>query len=128
MNRLLFILATAAVATATAWTTSAADVPSNVQAGSPHTPPTIENLKATRAGMNQINLSWIMSGHGGFTVQSVTIHRTGTNPQGKTYKLGPVSRWSDWNATPNVQYRYSVCATDSGHQTACAYVEYRLQQ
>jgi len=128
MKKVLPIIAAATIATAIVRTTSVADVPSNLQAGSPHTPPSITNLHATRGGMNKINLAWTMSGHGGFTVKSVTIHRTVGHGQEKTVHLGPVTRWTDWNASQNVDYRYDVCATDSGHETTCAGVEYRLQQ
>ena len=128
MNKALLIFAAAALACALASTASVADVPANLQSGNTHVPPTVTNLNATRGGPSKINLSWTMTGHDGFKVHSVTIRRVGTNPNGTTVNLGPVTRWSDLNATPNVDYHYAVCAHDNGHETGCAYVEYRLHQ
>ena len=128
MNKALLIFAVVALACALTATTSTADVPSNLQSGHTHMPPTITNLNATRGGPTKITLTWTMTGHSGYIIKSVTVHRVGTNPNGTTFNLGPVTRWSDLNATPGVDYHYGVCAHDSGHETGCAYVEYRLHQ
>jgi hypothetical protein len=128
MRRALLSFATLAILCALISQMSAADVPANLQSGNTHTPPTVNNLNATRGGPNKISLSWTMSGHGGYTIQSVTIHRMGHDPAGQTTHLGVVNHWSDRNATPNVKYYYEVCAKDSGHETGCASVYYTLPQ
>jgi hypothetical protein len=105
-----------------------ADVPANLQSGNTHIPPSVNNLNATRGGAGKITLTWTMQGHGGYTIQSVTIHRVGNNPAGTTTQLGPVQHWSDTSANPNVKYYYQVCAKDNGHETGCGSVTYTLPQ
>jgi hypothetical protein len=104
-----------------------ADVPSNVQAGNKHAPPTINNLNATRGGPNTIVLTWTMSGHAGYIIKSIEIHRRGPNKT-ENVSLSPVQRWSDHNANPGVEYGYAVCATDNGGETGCAVAKYTLPQ
>ena len=128
MQKAFLRIATLAIACALIPLVSAADVPSNVQAGNTHAPPTINNLNATRGGPGKIALTWTMSGHAGYTIQSVTIHRYAGGSHGTAIHLGPVQQWSDTNAQPDVMYGYQVCAKDNGGETGCAVAKYELPQ
>jgi len=125
MRTSLKLFAAVALACALGPAVGRADVPANVQSGNTHAVPTINNLNATRGGPNKIVLTWTMSGHGGYVIKSVEIHRRGPNKT-QAVSLGPVQHYSDTAANPGVEYQYAVCATDNGHETGCGYVQYAL--
>jgi hypothetical protein len=133
MKKAVLAISALAIACALIPLISAADVPSVNQAGNTHAPPTINNLNATRGGPGKITLNWTMQGHGGYTIQSVTVHRYVGSPQGTALHgtaihLGAVQHWSDTNAQPGVMYGYQVCAKDTGGEIGCAVAKYELPQ